>query len=227
MKTTKFGQNFFESTRGRILGLMRREIGTVEELSVQLGITDNAVRSHLTSLERDGLIERSGMRPGLRKPHFAYALTSEAEQLFPKAYSTLFNQLLTVLKQRTDPQELDSILREVAHSLAFGNLPQTGDSLESRTQRALATFESMGGAPILRDENKKLVIQSVTSCPFDATVSEHPEVCGLAETFLSEITGLPVKENCQKGVSPKCSFEIIDANQELKQSIKRDAANLP
>lgn len=213
MKGTKFGQSFFESTRGRILSLLRWGIGTVEELSVQLGLTDNAVRSHLTSLERDGLVERRGMRPGLRKPHFAYAPTAEVEQLFPKAYSTLFNQLLAVLKQRTEPEELEAILREVARSLAAGNAPATDETIESRAARALAVLESMGGAPIFKNEDDKLLIQSVASCPFDNSVSSHPEVCCLAETLLSEITGLTVKEHCQKGEFPKCSFEIIEGKK--------------
>lgn len=210
MKNTKFGQNFFESTRGRILGLLRREIGTVEELAARLQITDNAVRAHLTSLERDGLVERRGMRPGLRKPHFAYAMTAEAEQFFPKAYSTLFNQLLAVLKQNITPKKLEIILCEVARSLAAGNTPAKGESVKNRAERALATLESMGGAPVLKSEDGKLRIHSVTSCPFDASVSQHPEVCRLAETFLSEVTGLTVKEHCQRGEFPKCSFEIIE-----------------
>jgi predicted ArsR family transcriptional regulator len=210
MKGTKFGQNFFDSTRGQVLGLLRRGIGTVEELSTQLELTDNAVRSHLATLERDGLVERRGLQRGLRKPHFYYVLTKEAEQLFPKAYSTLFNKLLAILKQRIAPEELETILGEVAHSLAAGNTPEENETVESRAERALATLESMGGAPALKNEDGKLFIRSVTSCPFDTSVSQHPEVCRLAETFLSEVTGLKVKEHCQKGDLPKCSFEIIE-----------------
>lgn len=210
MKGTKFGQNFFESSRGQVLGLLRRGVRTVEELSTELELTDNAVRAHLATLERDGLIERRGKQRGLRKPHFNYALTSEAEQLFPKAYSTLFNKLLAILKQRLAPEELEAILVEVAHSLASGNAAQENETVESRAERALATLESMGGAPALKDKDGKLLILSVTSCPFDVSVSEHPEVCRLAETFLSEVTGLKVKEHCRKGEQPKCSFEIIE-----------------
>jgi predicted ArsR family transcriptional regulator len=210
MKDTKFGQNFFESTRGQVLALLRRGIGTVEELSTELELTDNAVRAHLATLERDGLIERRGMQRGLRKPHFNYVLTSEAEQLYPKAYSTLFNQLLAILKQRIAPEELETILSEVAHSLAAGNTAEAGETFENRVQRALATLESMGGAPALKNEDDKLVIDSVTSCPFDVTVSQHPEVCRLAEAFLSEVTGLKIKEHCRKGEHPKCSFEIME-----------------
>lgn len=210
MKGTKFGQNFFESTRGQVLVLVRRGFGTVEELSARLEVTDNAVRSHLTTLERDGLIERRGVQPGLRKPHFYYALTPEAEELFPKAYSTLFNQLLATLKLRMKPEELEAVLLEVARSLAAGNTPEASETAGDRATRAVAALESMGGAPILENEDEKLLIRSAASCPFDVSVSQHPEVCRLAETFLSEVTGLDVKEHCEKGSRPKCSFEISE-----------------
>lgn len=210
MKGTKFGESFFESTRGQVLGLLRRGIGTVEELSSALGLTDNAVRAHLATLERDGLVERRGTQPGLRKPHFNYAPTVEAEQLFPKAYSTLFNQLLTTLKQRIGAKELESILGEVARSLALGNTPAPNESVENRAERAVATFESLGGAPAMDTDGDKLVISSVTTCPFDIAVSKHPEVCALAEAFLAEVTGMKVKEHCDKGDRARCSFEIFE-----------------
>lgn len=208
MKGTKFGRSFFESTRGQVIGLLRRGIGTVEELSTELGLTDNAVRAHLATLERDGLVERRGTQRAVRKPHLNYVLTPEAEQLFPKAYSTLFNQLLTVLKRRVGTEELETILREVGQNLAVGNTPEENESVEGRAARAVATFESMGGAPALKNDDGNLVISSLTSCPFDTSVTTHPEVCHLAETFLSEVTGLKVKEHCQKGEHPKCTFEI-------------------
>jgi predicted ArsR family transcriptional regulator len=211
MKGTKFGQNFFGSTRGQVLGLLRRGSGTVDELSSQLELTDNAVRSHLTTLERDGLVERRGLQRGLRKPHVKYELTADAEQLFPKAYSTLFNQLLVTLKRRMAPEELESVLSEVAQSLAAGNLPEENETLESRTERALAAMESVGAAPVSKNEDGKLVITSVTSCPFDAIVPDHPEVCRLAAAFLSEVTGVQMKEHCQRGELPKCTFEAEDA----------------
>lgn len=213
MKGTKFGQNFFGSTRGQVLGLLRRGVGTVDELASSLELTDNAVRAHLTTLERDGLIERSGLQRGARKPHVKYELTAEAEQLFPKAYSTLFNQLLVTLKRRMAPEELETVLSEVARSLAAGNLPEENEPVESRTERALAAMESVGAAPVSRSEDGKLVIGSVTNCPFDAIVPDHPEVCRLAASFLSEVTGLEMKEHCRRGDLPKCSFEAEGSGQ--------------
>src|SRR5262249_31479179 len=51
------------------------------ELAEALRLTVSAVRSHLASLERDGLVQELGMRPGFRKPHVLYSLTGEAEYL--------------------------------------------------------------------------------------------------------------------------------------------------
>jgi len=215
MKTTKFGQNFFDSTRGRILDLLRGGVGTVDELSRQLELTDNAVRAHLATLERDRLVVQHGVQRGLRKPHFAYRLTPEAEHLFPKAYHTLLNQLLVVLKFRLEPQELQSILREVAGALAAGlSASRNDETAESRAQSAVAALEELGGASRIERGNDKLLIRSNSGCPFSEIVSEHPEICRLAEVLLSEITGSEVREHCQRGKSPQCSFEIMANKQD-------------
>src|SRR5581483_4641755 len=95
------GRRFFASTRGRLIALLRRAVRTVEELAEALNLTDNAVRAHLTSLERDGLVRQQGVRRGgVGKPAYTYGLTEDAEALFPKAYGELLRQLLTLLSQR-------------------------------------------------------------------------------------------------------------------------------
>ena len=103
MEAIKLDRRFFESTRGQIVTILRSSACTVEELATQLELTDNAVRAHLATLERDGLVRQSGLRRGPRKPHFTYILTPEADALFPKAYDALLNQLIAVLKNRLKP----------------------------------------------------------------------------------------------------------------------------
>src|SRR3989442_9999474 len=146
MKRTKLDKRFFGSTRGRIVALVRGTTKTVNELAEELEVTDNAVRAHLLSLERDGLIRQSGVQRGTRKPHFAYELTTEAESLFPKAYDALLNQLIAVLKIRLSPRALRAVLREVGRSLAASQTSHTesGD-LEARSEKALAALEAIGG----------------------------------------------------------------------------------
>lgn len=205
---TKLDSRFFESSRGRIVTLLRGGAKTVNELAAELELTDNAVRAHLLSLERDGLIRQRGVQRGTRKPHFTYELTSEAESLFPKAYDALINQLISSLKGRLTPAALDEILREVGRSLAVNaNSDRTKGGLETRIDKALSALEAIGGAAQLEKEGDKLVIRS-GSCPLASAVAEHPEVCRLTEALLAEIIGKNVQERCDRDGPPRCAFEI-------------------
>ena len=62
MKPQQWRQRLLKSTRGQILALLRTGNRTVNELAAILNLTDNAVRAHLVSLERDGLAQQHGTR---------------------------------------------------------------------------------------------------------------------------------------------------------------------
>src|SRR6185295_6886176 len=207
MEAVKLDRRFFESTRGQIVTILRGSACTVEELSAKLKLTDNAVRAHLATLERDGLVRQSGLRRGPRKPHFTYVLTEEADKLFPKAYDALLNQLISVLKTRLEPAEIEDVLREVGRALAAGAPTGNGVSLESRVQTALKVLEAIGGAAEVEQHGDKIVI-AASGCPLAAAVSVHPEVCRLAETLVAEIVKVPVEERCDRTGRPKCRFEL-------------------
>jgi predicted ArsR family transcriptional regulator len=207
MEAMKLDQRFFESTRGQIVTILRSSPCTVEELATRLELTDNAVRAHLSTLERDGIVRQSGIRRGARKPHFTYALTEEADGLFPKAYDALLNQLIAVLKHRLSPTEIEDVLREVGRAVAASTPNGHDASLQSRLQKALRVLESIGGSAEIERRNGKIVIRG-NGCPLAAAVSVHPEVCRLAETLVSEILKVPVVEKCDRESRPQCRFEI-------------------
>ena len=202
-----FDKRFFDSTRGQIVTLLRGAPCTVEELAGKLNLTDNAVRAHLSTLERDGLVRQSGLRRGPRKPHFTYVLTEEADKLFPKAYDALLNQLIAVLKSRMKPAEIEEVLREVGRALAADAPAGPNVSLESRVQTALKVLEAIGGAAQIELHGGKIVI-AASGCPLAAAVAVHPEVCRLAETLVAEIVKVPVEERCDRTGRPKCRFEL-------------------
>jgi predicted ArsR family transcriptional regulator len=207
MEKTRLGKRFFESTRGRIVRLLRGTTCTVNELVEELGLTDNAVRAHLLTLERDGLVKQAGMQRGHRKPHFAYELTAEAESLFPKAYDSLLNQLITVLQERLTARSLREVLRQVGRSFAAANALGKRGSLNNRAENALKVLADLGGVARIEKANGKLSIVS-GSCPLAAAVAEHPEVCQLTEALVSEIVGTSVQERCDRSGPPRCRFEI-------------------
>ena len=119
MASVDFGRRFLESTRGRLFALLRRGARTVDELAQSLGMTDNAVRSHLTGLERDGLVRQAGVRrgAGAGKPALLYELHPEAEPLFSKAYAPVLTAVLDVLVDEL-PDHGERVLRSLGRRLA-------------------------------------------------------------------------------------------------------------
>ena len=208
MKTTGWRARLMESTRGKILDLLRTKEQTVNELAAALDLTDNAVRAHLLSLERDGLTYQSGMQPGFRKPHATYALTPEAEQIFPKSYGILLDLILIVISRQLSPKELRAAMREVGKRVADKHLPEVkGKSRNKRIETALRILKDLGGSATFETSEGKHFIRG-HGCPLAAATSRHPEACLIAETLLSEIIGGPVKECCVHGSTPSCRFEI-------------------
>src|SRR5687768_1142772 len=146
-KSPEWRHRLLKSTRGQILALLRAENRTVNDLAASLKLTDNAVRAHLLSLERDGLVQQQGTRPGTRKPHVAYGLTAEVDHLFPKAYGPLLDQLVTVSSERLSSRAVTESMREVGHALAEEHLGQLkGQPRAARIEAALDLFHDLGGA---------------------------------------------------------------------------------
>lgn len=207
MNLTKLDTRFFESTRGQIVMLLRLSARTVNEIAEGLGLTDNAIRAHLLSLERDGLVEQKGAVKGFRKPHFAYGLTDEARHLFPKPYAFVLNKLIGVLKRTLPSSAVFETLRGVGREIAGDSPSPNGGDMDTRLGEVLKTLELLGGAAEVVRDNGTITIQS-GSCPFNEVVVEHPETCLVAESMIEEIVGVPVKETCNREGSPKCCFEI-------------------
>jgi predicted ArsR family transcriptional regulator len=207
----RWSNRFLSSTRGQVVQLLRRGEATVNELAEALNLTDNAVRSHLSTLERDGLVRQSGKRTATRKPEALYSLTPEAGQLFPKAYDLLLNQLLHSLESRITPAEKGELLRDVGLRLAGVRAPLSTVSgeaeLRKRLKIAVDVLQDLGGLAELEDTRDEFVIRGF-SCPLASVVIEHPEVCQLAETLLAEIIGAPVREACIRNGAPRCLFRL-------------------
>jgi predicted ArsR family transcriptional regulator len=208
MKPPQWRQRILESTRGQILALLQVESSTVNQLAAALKLTDNAVRAHLITLERDGLIQREGTRPGLRKPHTFYGLTSEAEQIFPKAYGHLLNHLMASISRRLSTRELRASMREVGGSLAreHGDQVKT-KSRQERVQIALDLLRKLGGAVTVDATNGTTLIRG-KNCPLAEITANYPHACLIVETLLNEIIGASVKERCKRGPLPSCCFEL-------------------
>src|SRR5260370_2372955 len=81
MPTTIAGR----STRMEVLELLRRKgDASAETISSDLGVTPNAVRQHLTNLEREGFVVSHPERRRRGRPSLLFSLTERAPSLYPK-----------------------------------------------------------------------------------------------------------------------------------------------
>ena len=209
---TNWDVRFFQSTRGRIVTLLRRSKSTVEDLARALDLTDNGVRAHLGVLERDGIVRQRGSlrrRSGGGKPAYVYELTSEGEELFPKAYEPTLGRLLDVLSERLGPEESEALLRSVGRRLAEEHSRRV-DGAHARLEMAVEVLNELGGLAELEEHDGGFVIRGY-SCPLAGVTPDHPEVCRMVETLIAELAGIPVHERCDRGERPRCCFEVAAA----------------
>lgn len=193
------------STRGRIIALLRRGERTVNELAEGVALTDNAVRTHLAALERDGLVAFAGVRRGVGKPAHLYALTRNAETLFPRAYSAVLRTLLDVVRGSHTPEEVDRLVAEVGRRLAEA-FPRASGDAPARADAAVGVLAELGGVADAHVDGAVATIRGF-GCPLREAVEGHPDVCRIAAALLSEVVGRDVTECCDRnGEAPSCRF---------------------
>jgi predicted ArsR family transcriptional regulator len=195
-----------ESTAGQIMGLLRRRSMTVDELAAALGLSGSAIRPQLALLERDGLVERTGVKRGPSKPARIYALSPEADLLYSHAYIPVLTELLHVVAARLAPEEFDGLMREVGRRLMADRPRPTGDARQ-RAEAASELLNALGGLARVEGRNGDLMIRS-DGCPLAAATQRYPEACNAVESLLREFTGLPVTKCCDREERLRCCFEI-------------------
>ena len=218
MSKTKLDGKFFETTRGRIVMRLRNGSGSVNDLAAELGLTDNAIRANLMTLERDHLIESAGTVKTVRRPYVTYRLTDEARHLFPKSYDSLFNRLLEAVKNRFSPTSITGLMHEVGKKIGSGAEVSADADIDEKLAKTLGALEELGGSSVVECDGEKIWIKS-QSCPFADAVAEHPEVCRMAESMVEELVGLPVEEFCDRKHQPKCCFAIETAQPTNGQNV--------
>jgi predicted ArsR family transcriptional regulator len=210
---TNWVERLTGETRARLLNLLRRSRQTITGLADGLGLTDNAVRTHVAVLERDGIVEQVGtQRDTGGKPARVYALTGEGEELFPKAYALILGGLVEEIARVDGWDRATDLLRAVGRRAASGTAAPA--DREGRVAAAAAVLRSLGGEIEVQRTEHGYTLQGY-ACPLSAVTAKHPQVCDLARALVEEITGQSVTECCDRSDRPRCRFRI-DAKPESR-----------
>ena len=203
---TNWVERLIGETQARMLQLLRRSRQTINDLSQSLGLTDNAVRTHVAALSRDGIIEQVGtQRDTGGKPARLYALTGAGEELFPKAYAMVLAGLVEEIARRDGRERADELLRAVG-ARAGSEVP-AGTDLPGKVEAAAAALRSMGGDVLVERTDSGWRLQGF-GCPLSSVTATQPQVCALAQSLVEEITGRPVTECCERSGRPRCGFLV-------------------
>ena len=211
-------QQLLDTSRGRIVTLLQRGASTIDDMASELGLTSNAVRAHITAMERDGIVQRVGQRRGTTRPFHVFQLTPEVEQLLSQAYVPLLTQLVRVFANALPSKQVNALMREagrgLANELPFPTRPTA--SLHARVSAASELLNTHLGAVTHVERNGGYVIRGA-SCPLAALTGKHPAVCLAMESLLTELLGVVVTECCDRRGRPKCCFEIGDQGRSAHQ----------
>ncbi|HWD24914.1 MAG TPA: ArsR family transcriptional regulator [Acidimicrobiales bacterium] len=124
-----------ERRRAVLYALRRRGQTSVEELAKQLAMTQSGARQHLNALVESGLVEadeREPSEPRRGRRTIAYSVTPAADELFPKTYPELTNELLGYVQER-DPVLLAEIF------------DRRGNHRVDTASARLSSIDSLGG----------------------------------------------------------------------------------
>jgi predicted ArsR family transcriptional regulator len=200
------------AVRGRIIGLLRRGERSVEELASDLGVTDNAVRAQLQTLERNGVVHQARVRRDgtVGKPAVMYAIAPDAESLFSTAYAPVLKALLVSLEDRLDGAELDAVFRDAGRRLADEMATTEGRApkqLEARVRAAAAILSALGAEIDVERASDGYLLRGF-ACPLSDAVRAQPKVCHAIEELVAGVTGAQVRECCDRAGHAKCRFEV-------------------
>ncbi len=193
-------------TRERIIALLRRHTRTIEELAGQLGITRNAVRSHIHLLEREGIVEPHGTVASGRRPAMVYGIHMEGSALFTKAAPLVLAQLVHVLTEKLPGAQFSKTMEELGHRLAAQG-PRPSGNIKERLKNAVADMESLGAIVEIVEKKGTIIIKGY-GCPVAGAVNADGRFCSAMAVMIGDLIGLPAVERCERKLQPGCCFEI-------------------
>jgi predicted ArsR family transcriptional regulator len=197
-----------DGTRGRVLALLRENDWTVDDLAGRLGLTDNAVRSHVATLERAGTVSKVGVlrKEGAGKPADLYAITPEGEESFSRAYAPVLAACVAELRETMSTTQLVGFLKRAGRRLAKG-LPSASGSLSHRVNGASELLNALGGVTTVEKSTGTFHIVG-RACPLSRAVEADHCVCAAVTALVAEVVNADVAERCDRSGRPRCHFEI-------------------
>jgi predicted ArsR family transcriptional regulator len=193
--------------------LLRHKPGaTIDELAAALGVTRTAVRQHLASLMRDGLVAAGAERASGGRPLRLYVLTDEGREVFPRRYSWFARLLIEAMAQEHGAAGLRTRFGRIAATVVaqLPHRPPPGASRREKVEELSGLMDQLGydarkvkdvgGAPTIEADN----------CVFHELAQRNPAICHFDLALLTSYTGSKVElHECMAKGGHVCRFRFL------------------
>ncbi len=194
-----------------ILALKHHGSMTAAELGALLGMSSMGARRHLDALAHEEWVRFEVVQRGKGRPSHLYRLAARADELFPKKYAELTNELLGYLAA----EQGDSIINELFERRAQNRLRAAraqlaGLPLAERAASLTALLNSEGYFAELQTPEAGIFLVTQHNCPVCDVAAEFKAACSSELGFLralfpdAEVTS----EQSMLGGGKSCIYRI-------------------
>lgn len=169
----------FSSAKRELLLLLKQQPGlSLAEIARARRISKVAALHHLSTLEDEGLVERSYERRSVGRPTVHFRLSRRSADIFPQAYAQMSISALDYIERRLGRDAVVGMLQERSHEVADQHRPRL-DAPELRARvEELARIRSEGGymAEVGPKRGSAVELRE-HNCPILAIAGRFPEAC--------------------------------------------------
>lgn len=199
------------STRRQVMQLLKTngEL-SAKDLTEHLHITGMAVRRHLGTLERDGLIESRAVRQPMGRPLALYRLTPLAEDHFPKKYDTVALDLLGELAQESGTERVNHLFERRKESLYHKYAPAIENREWQEQVETLAQIQHDNGYMVeLEQVNDAEFVLNEFNCPIAQIANQYHHACQCELNLFERLLNAEVtRHECLADGDQKCAYVI-------------------
>lgn len=209
-----FDTEHSKSTRDRVLEtLLNNQRCTINDLAESVGINPISVRHHISRLEAEGLVSSEEERHGVGRPRRLYFLTERGMEQFPTRYVRLTLRLLEQLKETLPSPMVKELFSQMGAEVAADYRHEMdGLSMEQRLDFLVGLLAKEGFTVEWEQRGDSYHIHE-SNCPYFRVGQNHPEVCTVDQTLISNVLSLPAeKVRCMLNGDNLCTYVIPKTN---------------
>lgn len=190
--------------------LKKRQPLTAKELGEQFGLTPNALRRHLKSLEEAELVRYHRVNRGVGAPVFAYSLSEHGEALFPRAFEPALAEALEAVRAECGAEGVRRVFARRWESQTVGlarELAKLPPDERAQLLAELLTAEGyMAEAEMSTPTEGRL---TVFNCAMGAVAGRFPEVCDAEVAFVERTLGATLQRTAHiAGGCNACTYHV-------------------